>query len=356
MKKSLRRIIGGALFFILILMISTAGYMAAGWNFLDSVYQVVITVFGVGFGEIREMTPGLRVFTMFVIISGYTVVGYIVGSFLQMITEGEIRRAMGARRMEREIQTLKAHTIICGFGRMGQVLARKLQDSKHAFVIIDSSSDRVEMAEALGYLVRHGNATDESVLEAAGIARARALATALPDDAVNVFITLTARSMNPDLTILARGEFPSTEKKLRQAGADYVVLPAEIGALRMSHIIAHPAALDIFERNTGGSSLTELLAQIEIQLDELIITPDSDLAGTSIGSIRIQGDRNFIIVAVRRADGELIMRPSGEVFLHEGDTVILMGPRGSIPKFAAMHNLNRQMQYRGARNRNRPTY
>jgi len=232
MKKSLRRIIAGSILFLIILILSTVGYMAAGWNFLDAIYQVVITIFGVGFGEINVMGPRLRVFTMFVIVAGYTVVGYIVGSFIQLITEGEIRKAMGARRMQKDIQLLKNHVIICGYGRIGQILARKLSDSKQPFVIIDNDSDRAETAEALGYLVRLGSATDELVLESVGIMRARVLACVLPDDAINVFITLTARSMNPRLVIMARGQYPTTEKKLRQAGADHVVLPAEIGALR----------------------------------------------------------------------------------------------------------------------------
>lgn len=327
--------------------------MIAGWSFLDAIYQVIITVFGVGFGEINTMGPGLRIFTMFVIVSGYTAVGYIVGAFLQLITEGEIRKAMGARRMMRDIQTLESHTIICGYGRIGQILARKLAETKQPFVIIDNNGDRLQTAEAMGYLVFLGNATDEATLEAAGIERAKVLATVLPDDATNVFITLTARSMNANLMIMARGEFPTTEKKLRRAGADHVVLPAEIGALRMSHIIAHPAALDILDRNDGGNTLAEMLSQLEIQLDELVIKHGSDLIGASVGTMEIRGSRNFIVVAVRRASGSLIIRPGAEVFLHEGDTVVVMGHRGDIPKFAAMHALDRQMQYRGARQRKR---
>jgi voltage-gated potassium channel len=351
MRSAIRRIIVGSSIFVSICAISTSGYMIAGWSFLDAIYQVVITVFGVGFGEINTMGPELRIFTMFVIVSGYTAVGYIVGAFLQLITEGEIRKAMGARRMMRDIQALENHTIIGGYGRMGQVLAKRLAESKQPFVVIDNNDDRLQTAEAMGYLVFLGNATDEATLEAVGIERAKVMATVLPDDATNVFITLTARSMNPSLIILARGEFPSTEKKLRRAGADHVVLPAEIGALRMSHIITHPAALDILDRNDGGSTLTEMLSQLEIQIDELAITPNSDLIGTSVGTMEIRGNRNFIVVAVRRANGSLIIRPGVDIFLHEGDTVVVMGHRGDIPKFAAMHALDRQMQYRGARQR-----
>lgn len=348
MQSSLRRMLIGVGFFLATLIIAVAGYMAAGWNFLDSLYQVVITIFGVGFGEIGPMTPGLRVFTMLVIIAGCSSVAYILGGFLQMITEGEIKRALGARRMMREIDTLKHHVIICGYGRIGLILARKMHEAEQPFVVIDNSSDRVAEAEAQGYLARQGSATDELVLESVGIDRARFLATVLPDDALNVFITLTARSLNPTLVILARGEHPSTERKLLQAGADRVVSPAAIGALRMSHMITHPTALNFLEQSNGRETLNELLAQIKIQLDELVISLNSDLVGMSIGSVEVHGKGAFIIVALRRATGETIVHPSHDVFLHEGDTLIVMGHQGDIPKFAKHHALKRQMQYRGA--------
>jgi voltage-gated potassium channel len=351
MQSSRKHILTGAVFFLLTGVIAVTGYVMAGWNLIDAVYMVVITVFGVGFGEMGPMTPQLRLFTIFVIVAGCTSLGYILGGFIQMITEGEINKALGARRMTREIKTLNQHVIICGYGRIGQVLGKKLVEAKQPFVVIDNNLERIETAEAMGYLVLLGNATDEDILEAAGIVHAKFLATVLPDDSANVFITLTARSLNPGLTILARGEFPSTEKKLRQAGADHVVLPAEIGALRLSHLITHPASLDILDQNDGSNTLTEMLAQIDMQLDELVITTGSPLIGTSIGTIEVRGNRNFLIVALRRADGTTIIRPGQEVFVKEGDTVIVMGHRGDIPRFAEMYALKRQMQYRGARQR-----
>jgi voltage-gated potassium channel len=339
----------GACFLVLTLIVAIAGYMLAGWNLLDSIYMVVITVFGVGFGEMGPMTPTLRIFTMFVIFAGCTSVAYILGGFLQMVTEGEIKRALGVRRMMREIDTLKDHVIICGYGRIGQILARKMQESEQSFVLIDNDNQRVTEAEAKGYLVRQGSATDETVLESVGISRAKYLATVLPDDAANVFITLTARSLNPNLLILARGEYPSTERKLLQAGADRVVSPAAIGALRMAHMITHPAALNLLDQDTGQQNLNELLAQIDMQIDELAIPVGSDLVGSSIGSFEVRGRGIFIVVAIRKADGSTLLHPNHDVFLRDGDTLIVMGHRGDIPKFAKHFALKRQMQYRGAR-------
>ena len=250
MQGSLKRILTGALFFITTLTAATAGYMLAGWSLMDAVYMVVITTFGVGYGEVHPITSTtLRIFTIGVIVAGTSSVVYMVGGFVQMITEGEINKALGARRMTRSIETLEHHVIICGFGRMGQILARKMLDANIPCVIINNNADRIAMAESSGYLIRIGNATDEAILHAAGIDRAKVLATVLPDDAANVFITLTARELNPKLMILARGELPSTEKKLRLAGANQVVLPAAISALRMSHMITHPATMEFFSND-----------------------------------------------------------------------------------------------------------
>ena len=348
MHGSIKRILTGAGFLSLTLVIAVTGYKLAGWSMLDSIYMVVITVFGVGFGEIGPMTPQLRIFTIFVIIAGCTSVGYIFGGFFQMITEGEINRALGARRMANEIKTLKQHVIICGYGRIGQILARQMVEAKQPFVIIDNNLGRIETAEAMGYLVRLGNATDEGILESAGIEHAKVLATVLPDDSANVFITLTARGLNPNLVILSRGQYPSTEKKLRQAGADHVVLPAEIGALRMSHIITHPAALSFLDDTVDGSSLNELLSQIDIQVDELTVPPGSSLVGIDISTIQARGNGTFIVVALLKANGETIINPGSEMLLDEGDTVIVMGHKGDIPKFAHHYDLTRQMRW-GAR-------
>ncbi|HEY9896524.1 MAG TPA: TrkA C-terminal domain-containing protein, partial [Candidatus Sericytochromatia bacterium] len=141
--------------------------------------------------------------------------------------------------------------------------------------------------------------------------------------------------------------YPSTEKKLRQAGADHVVLPAEIGALRMSHIIRHPAALSFLEETVDGSSLNELLSQIDVQVDELAVVSGSPLIGSSISTVQVRGKGTFIVVALRRVDGTTLINPSHDVHLAEGDTVIVMGHKGDIPKFAHHYALKRQMRWRG---------
>ncbi|MCM1985015.1 potassium channel family protein [Lyngbya confervoides] len=350
MKTSIRRILFGAILFLATQLVAVFGYRLAGWSWMDAVYMVVITIFGVGYGEVRPvLDPGLRLFTIFVIVAGTSSAVYVVGGFLQMATEGEINRALGARRMSREIEVLEGHLIICGFGRMGLLLARHMVEAQRPFVIVDRDEARVDQAQSLGYLVRLGDATDEQLLMEVGIGRATTLATVLPNDALNVFITLTARNLNPGLMILARGEQGSTEKKLLQAGANRVVLPASIGAIRMAHLITHPASLDFLSANNSLSSLNEILAQIHVQLDELPIKPQSDWVGTSIENVEIRGKGSFIVVALRRAAGEMIIHPSPEVFLHGGDTLIVVGRRGDLPKISRRLAQERRGLYRGTR-------
>jgi voltage-gated potassium channel len=334
MKTPLRRLLFGAGGFLLTIGIAVSGYRIAGWSWMDAIYMVVITIFGVGYGEVRPVVDtGLRLFTMFVIVAGTSSVVYSVGAFLQLVTEGEINRALGARRMTLEIETLDQHVIICGFGRMGILLAARMVEAQRSFVVVDRDEERIAQARDRGYLVRLGDATDESLLEAAGIRRAAVLATVLPNDALNVFITLTARNLNPQMMILARGEQASTEKKLLQAGANRVVLPAAIGATRMAHLITHPASLDFLDTSNSLSSLNEILSQVQVELDELPIAAHSELIGASVGAIEVRGQGAFIVVALRHSDGEMVIHPTPEITLQIGDTLIVMGRRGDLPQF-----------------------
>jgi voltage-gated potassium channel len=349
MQSSFRRILRGTIIFVLTLVIAVIGYVLFGWTLLDSVYMVVITIFGVGYGEVNPLkTPSEKIFTMMVIIAGTTSAVYIVGGFVQMVAEGEIHKALDSHRLDKEIKSLKNHAIICGFGRMGQIMAQQLVKDRQSFVIIDRESDRVAKAEQMGYLATTGNATDENLLILAGIEKARVLATVLPDDAANVFITLTARGLNQNLIILARGELITTEKKLKLAGADRVVLPAIIGGMRMANLITRPTATDFLQSKNKRHYLDELLSQINVQIDELVITRSSDLANKSVGQIEVRGKGVFIIVAIRREDLTLIKDPDRNVILRPGDTVIVMGHQGDIPQFAQSHDVKSKMRYRGS--------
>jgi voltage-gated potassium channel len=338
-----KRIITGVGTFLSIFTLGVMGYRLGGCGWLDSLYMVVITVFGVGYGEVCLVTtPQMKFFTILLIVGGTSSVVYIVGSIIQTIAEGELNQALGARRMTRGIENLQHHAIICGYGRIGQILAKQLESNGIPFVVIDRNPDRTEAAEFHGYLVKTGNAADEEVLMSVGIDRANVLATVLPDDAVNVFITLTARELNRKLRILARGEMPSTEKKLRLAGADQVILPASISATRIADMIMHPATLDFLDQADGRNTLNELLARVDVQVDEVAIAPNSPLINGTIGGLEEQGKGTFIVVALRKASGEMYIHPKRQAKLEADDILIVMGHRGDLPKVVQRYIVRRQ--------------
>lgn len=347
MQSPFRRVLTGVVFLGMTIVGAVWGYWWSGCPLLDAVYMVVITIFGIGYGEFCPVSGSTRIFTMLVILAGVISVSLILGGFVQMVTEGEIKQVLEHRRKTQDLANLKNHTIICGFGRIGQVLSLKLAEEKQPFLIIDTSDDRITLAGEMGYHVYQGNATDEHTLLQAGIERAKALATVLPDDAANVFITLTARGLNPQLMIVARGELASTEKKLRLAGANHVVLPAAISGQRMSNLITHPNTIEFLEQGEERTRLNELLTQIDVQVDELSISVNSPLMGRTIADLEVRGQGTFIVVALKRHD-QITNHPDPNLGLHAGDTLIVLGHRGDIPRFAERYAI-KQLRYRGAR-------
>lgn len=341
----------GATLFVLVCVFAVGGYLSAGWRLDDAVYMVVITIFGVGFGEVQPInTPLLRSLTMMVIIAGYGAVVYAVGGFMQMLIDGELKKALEGRRMTSTISKLSGHTIICGIGRMGTILAKELHAAGKPFVVVDTDSVRLHEAAERGFLIVDGDATEERVLEAAGVKQASVLATVLSDDALNVFITITARELNPKLTILARAENPRSEKKLLSSGATKVILPTAIGARKLAHLIVHPTAENILDELTQQNSLTDELERIDLKFDEFLVVPDSALVGKPLTSIEVRNNHGFLIVGVKRSDGRVLMNPPSETVLAAGDAVIVLAHTNDVTqltqKFQAKH---KSMQYRGVK-------
>ncbi len=323
--------------------------MAAGWRLADSIYMVIITIFGVGYGEVQPIeSTNLRVLTIAVIISGYAAVIYTVGGFMQMLIDGELNRALGARRMQKEIEQLRDHTIVCGIGRLGTILINELMAAGKSFVAIDTDDDRLSAAEDRGCLVIHGDATDELTLEQAGIRNASMVATVLSEDTTNVFVTITAREMNPDVIIIARGENPRTEKKLLGCGANKVVLPAAIGAQKVAQLIIRPKAENILHQITNQSNMVDDLDHVGLQFDELEVVPDSALIDRALSEIEIRGNHGFLIVGIRHANGLNELNPAPTTKLAAGDTVIVLGHKNDLPEIASRFSAKtKRMTYRG---------
>jgi len=321
------QILIGAGIFASVVLVCTFAYVAQGWGFGDALYMVVITVFGVGYGEIQPVnTPLLRITTMLTILAGPFATVYIVGALIKVITEGEIQTAMAENRKLKSIDEIKKHTIICGFGRIGQTIARELEKAGKPFLILDRDADRIALSESYGYLTVEGDAGDEETLGRAHVDAAHNLAAVLPNDMVNVFITLTARNMNPALRIIARAENPATEKKLRQAGANDIILPALAGGLQIAHRIARPSLLGVLD--TDASVIRNDLQEIGVDLEETRIQAGSHLAGKTLADFIDGVKGRCIVLAIRRPDGTDSQHPAAHAPLQAGDRIISLMRKG----------------------------
>jgi voltage-gated potassium channel len=327
----LRNLAAGVAFMLVVSAAATAAYMANGWRFADALYMVVLTVYTVGYEEVIPInTPELRGITIALIVTGCTGMIFLTGALIQLITASQLQQLFGFRRMQKEIDHLTDHVIICGYGRIGQMLARELQAGKCDFVIVERGDSRMTAARELGFLSLQGDATDEDVLRLAGISRARALATVLPDDAANVFITLSARSLNRELTIIARGEAASTEGKLIQAGADRVVLPTRIGAERMAELLLYQDVAKVLSGIKGGDldRLGRDLRRLGLEVEVVAAETGSRSVGATIGELEAVAAGTFLVVALERQNGEILLQPASNVAVQEGDGVAIVGRPG----------------------------
>jgi voltage-gated potassium channel len=309
---------------------SVAAYMMAGWSAGDALYMVLLTVYTVGYGEVRPIdTAYLHAVTMATIVFGCTGMIVLTGVLVQALTFSQIRQLMGANRMRSDISKLTGHVVVCGYGRIGVMLARDLAAGGAPFVILERDEVRVEEARAAGHLAIQGDATDEGSLRAVGIERATVMATVLPGDATNVFITLTARGLNAALRIIARGEAPSTEKKLIQAGADQVILPTHISAERIASMILYPHQATDTGDQRRMREVTTVLGDLGLELEVTVAAEGGDLVGRTVEAIQAATDGALLVVAINRRGGETVARPAGGVLIGAGDGVVTVGRPGS---------------------------
>ena len=321
-----RNLTAGVIYIVTVMVIATIAYMAAGWSFRDALYMVVVTVYTVGYNEVRPInTAALNVITIGLIVLGCTGIIFLTGALVQFFTLNQINKTLGLKRMNTQINELQEHVIVCGFGRLGTVLARSLRASSAGFVILEANEARANEARLLGYLCIHGDASSEAVLLAAGVKRANALATVLANDAVNVFITLSARALNPNLSIVARGELSSTESKLLQAGADKVVLPTQIGAERIAELILYEESARFIEGLERSHGFQRVLHNFGVELEVVTAAPQSPAARMTVAAIERQAKGAFFIIQINRRDGDVFTAPPATTVVGEGDGVVLIG-------------------------------
>ena len=328
-----RNLLVAAGFVFAVFIGATIGYVKDGWSPGDAAYMVTLTVFSVGYDEVRPIdTPYLRALTTATMVLGCTGMIVLTGALVQVFTALQLRGMLGLNRMQTEIDKLSNHVIICGYGRIGVQLASELVKAQSSFVVIERDTSKLGEAPFL-YLT--ADATDEDALHAAGVERARTLATVLPDDAANVFITLSARNMNKNLEIIARGEAPSTEAKLFHAGADKVVLPTHIGAERIAEMILYPATTRLVSDSTDMHEKKRRLHELGLELEVVAVPDDGALVGETVREAEQRGRGSFFVVQVDRAGGQTIMQPGEDVRIEGGDKLVLV-IRGSRVSAGAM--------------------
>ncbi len=311
-----------AIILILLLMIIISGVVGyeviEKWGLLDSIYMVVITLASVGYSETHPLSDAGRVFTVFLILGGMGVLFYSLSTITMFIVEGELQDALRRRRMNKQVQDLNDHYIICGSGETGKNIVGELVKTKRDFVVIEQSIDNIKQLNEPNLVYIEGDATEDAILIEAGIKKAKGLVSALPSDRDNLFVVLTARELNPDLRIVSRCIEEESESKLRKAGADSVVSPNIIGGLRMASELIRPATVSFLDIMLRGEEKA-------LRVEEARIGPDSHLIGKSIGEAKIPQKTGLLIVALNKEGQDYQFNPSSSIKLAANDVLIVIG-------------------------------
>jgi voltage-gated potassium channel len=310
------RIVG--LLLLLVMAVGTAGYhFIEGWTWFDGFYMVITTLTTIGYQEVHPLSHAGRVFNVFVILAGVSLLLLGVGLLSQALLEFELQSFFGRRRMEREIGRLESHFIICGMGRVGRSVARELARKPAPFVMIENSDSKRERFASENWLVIAGDATLEQTLRQAQIERASGLIAATTTDATNLYIVLTARGLNPHLRIIARASEDSAEKHLLTAGADSVVSPYSFAGQRIAQSLLRPHVVTFLDTATTHLGM-------DLEIGEIHITADSTFAGKTLETSRIRQERGVIVLAIKRRDA-MRFNPAPDERIESGDCLIAMG-------------------------------
>lgn len=307
-----------ALVLLTVVIIGTLGFwLIERMSLLDALYMTVITVSTVGYKEVVPFSTGGKIFAIFLITIGVGTVFYAVGTFINVTIQEYLRHTFGRRRMEKKIERISGHYIIAGYGRVGKNVAGEFTKAGKDFVVIENDPEQIPELEERGLIFIEGDATNDEVLEKAGIKRAAGLIAAIRSDADNVFIVLSARRENSKLFIVARANTIEAIDKLKTAGADRVVSPSIIGARRMAAWMLRPVVSDYLDLVGHGERL-------DYRLEEIVLRPDSALDNKSIQEAGIRGKIGAMILAIKRGE-KLNTNPSGEAVLKAGDLLIVIG-------------------------------
>ena len=322
-----RRVRGALVALATIIVVGVLGYMVfEGWSFTDALYMTVITLTTVGYREVHPLDATGQLWTMLLLITGVGTLFYAAVSSVELVVEGAMRGYFGRRRMEAAINKLQGHYLLCGYGRVGRQVAREFTGDGVPFVIVEQGPEIAEECIEEGYLVVLGEASDDDVLEKAGVRRATGLVAAVASDADNVFVVLSARKLNPKLHIVARASSDESAAKLEIAGADRTLSPYAVGGRRLASLATQPLVVDFLDIVTRGQK------GIEFRLEEFRVPEDSFIADHTIGELRIGERTGVMILAVRSGEGRFDTTPSANDRLRAGDTLIVLGTREQVAR------------------------
>jgi voltage-gated potassium channel len=318
--QALRGVRNAILLLGIIIIVGTAGYMVfEGWSLGDAFYMTIITITTAGYSEVRELDTSGRLWTIFLLLSGIGVLFYGVVALVELAVQGTIQHSLGRRRMKTAIGRLKNHYILCGYGRVGKQVAEELAEDGVEYVVVEKDPERAEECARRGHLELLGDASEDEVLKAAGIRQARGLISALDSDEANVFVTLSARKLNPDLFIVARASTDESAVKLEIAGADRTLSPYSVGGRRLASLATRPSVVDFLDVVASGSR------GIEFRLEEFSVNSGSPLADRTIGELDVFKQTGARILAIISKDHQFTTNPTANDRISSGDTLIVLG-------------------------------
>ena len=320
-----RRLILIAAGLALVLTGGTIGFMwIEHYPVFDAFYMTLTTVTTVGYAEIRGLSHAGRVFNSFLILFGVTTIFLAVGAMTQTLIELELNQFFGKRRVRNMIEKLEGHIILCGFGRVGRGAAEELRKAGASFVVVDNNDERVERAIKAGMLAVLADASRDETLRDVGIARAKGLIATLASDADNLFVILSAKTLNPNLQLSARIAEESSEQKMRRAGADFVFAPYDSTGHRMAQALLRPHVLQFLDFTTQKG--------VDVEIEQVRVAADSAFAGRTLADADIRHKSGVVILAIRKSDGEMIFNPSPQVMMSAGDYLIAMGDTRNLQR------------------------
>jgi voltage-gated potassium channel len=310
-----------------LLLFGTAGFILVdGYGLFDAFYMTAITITTVGYFEVQPLTHAGRVFNTILLLFGVVVMFYIMGSITQLLIEIELGNLFGKRRNKKMINQLKDHYIICGYGRVGRAAAQELARSGKPFLIIDHNEGRVERAMRQGLLAVNAEASHDDTLREVGVERAKGLIAALATDADNLYLILSAKTLNPLLNVVTRVSEEESVPKMKRAGADAVLLPYTVAGSRLAQAIVRPHVFEFLD----VTSMKQM--GLDVGIEQVRVAERCALDGKSLRDLQLRRDLGIIVLAIRRADSRMDFNPAAETTLHGDDHLIVMGDSDAVRK------------------------